>query len=218
MARALIARPFLIAWLLAAAVALGLCWYEILNLFPLSRGQSFEINRILLLNSVLPRAIVAVLSGAVFAADVALSEETTQVHVRVLEDRIYGRVAYRYSVENNSARSIIAVRVGDDAQRTRAQLRQPPFGWTDEKGLPIGSALAPDGWTVEAVREEDAPLWFVEWFASESDAALDIAPGEMRDGFSLIVFDQAPEYLTSHWTVVFDNGQRSSGKLERDAQ
>ena len=163
------------------------------------------------------RAIgVAVLSGAVLASDVAMSDETAQVHVRVAEDRVYGRVAYRYSVENNTARAIISIRVGEDAQRTRGQLRQPPFGWTDEKGLPIGSALAPDGWTVEAVREENARLWFVEWFTSESDDTLDIAPGEMRDGFSLIVFDPAPEYLTSHWTVVFDNGQRTSGKLERE--
>jgi len=162
------------------------------------------------------RAIgIAVLSGVVVASD-ARSDEAAQVHVRVVEDRIYGRVAYRYSVENNTGQSIIAVRIGEDAQRTRGQLRQPPYGWTDEKGLPIGSALAPDGWTVEAVREEDAHLWFIDWFTSESDETLDIAPGEMRDGFSLIVFDAAPEYLTSHWTVVFEDGRRVSGKLERE--
>ncbi len=80
----------------------------------------------------------------------------------------------------------------------------------------VPSALAPDGWTVEAIREEEEQLWYVEWFSSESDESLDIAPGEMRDGFSLIVFDAAPEYLTSDWTVVFDDGRRVSGKLERD--
>jgi hypothetical protein len=139
------------------------------------------------------------------------------VRVRVSEDRLYGRVAYRYSIENNtSTRSIVAFRVGEDAPRARAQLRQPPYGWTHDRGLPIGSALAPDGWSVEAVREDDEALWFVEWFAAEPDETLDIAPGEMRDAFSLIVFDGAPEYLTSDWTVVFDNGQRISGKLERD--
>ena len=135
--------------------------------------------------------------------------------MRVVEDRIYGRVAYRYSIENNSQRhSIVAFRLGEDTQAARAQLRQPPFGWTDEKGLPIGSAFAPDGWTVEAVREDDAALWFVEWFTSESDESLDVGPGQMRDGYSLVVFDTAPEYLTGSWTVVFDNGERVSGRLE----
>lgn len=158
------------------------------------------------------------MTGVVLAAGVARSaDEAGFVRVRAAEDRVYGRVAYRYSVENNSrARSIVAFRVGEDSRRTRAELRQPPYGWTDEKGLPMGSALAPDGWTVEAVREDDRQLWFVEWFTSEADETLDIAPGEMRDGFNLIVFDSAPEYLTSHWTVVFENGQRLSGQLERD--
>jgi hypothetical protein len=139
------------------------------------------------------------------------------VRVRAIEDRVYGRVAYRYVIENNSrAQSIVAFRIGEDAARSRAELPRPPYGWTDEKGLPIGSALAPDGWTVEAVREDDADRWVVEWFASDADEAIDIAPGEMRDGFSLIVFDSAPEYVLGHWTVVFSNGQRVSGQLERD--
>jgi len=156
---------------------------------------------------------VVVLAPAAFSA----GDERTDVRVRVIEDRIHGRVAYRYSIENNSStHSIVALRVGEDSRRVRAQLRQPPYGWTHERGLPIGSALAPDGWTVEAVREDDEALWFVEWFAAEADETLDIAPGEMRDGFSLIVFDAAPEYLTSSWTVVFDNGARASAQLERD--
>ena len=160
---------------------------------------------------------VAAIFSSVFAPGHVGAEERAGVRVRVTEDRMYGRVAYRYSIENNSStRSIVAFRVGEDARRTRAQLRQPPYGWTLERGLPIGSALAPDGWTVEAVREDDEALWFVEWFASEADETLDVAPGEMRDGFSLIVFDAAPEYLTSQWTVVFDNGQRATGQLERD--
>jgi hypothetical protein len=159
----------------------------------------------------------AILVGGVLSMGPTRAEEATPVRVRVIEDRIYGRVAYRYSIENNSQNaSVVAFRLGEDAQRTRAQLRQPPFGWSDEKGLPLGSAFAPDGWTVEAVREDDEPLWFVEWFTSESDETLDIAPGEMRDGFALVVFDAAPEYLTSSWTVVFDNGQRTSGTVERD--
>jgi hypothetical protein len=160
---------------------------------------------------------VTALSAIVLAPGRFSADERVDIHVRVAEDRMYGRVAYRYSIENNSAaHSIVAFRLGEDWHRTRAQLRQPPYGWTHERGLPIGSALAPDGWTVEAVREDNEALWFVEWVATEADETLDIAPGEMRDGFSLIVFDAAPEYLTSHWTVVFENGQRAFGKLEHD--
>jgi hypothetical protein len=166
----------------------------------------------------LRHACAAVVVAGIVAVPVTVrSRGTIPVRVRAIQDLIHGRVTYRYSIENNSRHSIVAFRVGEDPQRGRAQLRTPPFGWTDESGLPLGSALAPDGWTVEAVREDDAPLWFVDWFASESDDSLDISPGELRDGFSLIVFDPAPEYLTSSWTVVFDNGQRVSGALEKDS-
>ena len=160
---------------------------------------------------------VVLVVGAVADTRSLCGEEATPVRVRVAEDRVYGRVAYRYSIENNSrTHSIVGFRLGEDQQRTRGQLRQPPFGWSDDKGLPLGSAFAPDGWTVEAVREDDAPLWFVDWFTSESDESLDIAPGEMRDGFTLVVFDAAPDYLTSSWTVVFANGRRVCGRLEKD--
>ncbi len=162
-------------------------------------------------------ATAIALTGVLSASAVAPAQEPGAVRVNVAEDRVYGRVAYKYSVENNHrTRSIVALRIGEDGREERAELRQPPFGWSDEKGLPIGSAFAPDGWTVEAIREDEHDLWFVEWFSSDADETLEIAPGEMRDGFGLIVFDRAPEYLSSHWTVVFDDGGRLSGRIARD--
>jgi hypothetical protein len=153
--------------------------------------------------------------AVVLFAPVGRSEELARVRVRVSEHRLPGRVAYWYAVENDSrSGAIVALRIGEDARRGRAQLRRAPLGWSDDKGLPLGSALAPDGWTVEAVREDDAPLWFVDWFTDDTDDALDIAPGQMRDGFSLVLIDSAPEYLTASWTVVFDNGRRLSGTVE----
>ncbi|MFL5203517.1 MAG: iron chelate uptake ABC transporter family permease subunit, partial [Microvirga sp.] len=68
-------RPSVLAWHLTAAVAMGLCWYQVLNLFPLSGGQDFDLNRILLLNSVLPRAAVALLSGAALGLSGALLQQ-----------------------------------------------------------------------------------------------------------------------------------------------
>ncbi|MGH9345857.1 MAG: hypothetical protein ACRD26_01190 [Vicinamibacterales bacterium] len=172
------------------------------------------------MRSIRGHAIAAATACGILATVAATAgQQPRGVRVSAVEDRIYGRVAYRYAVENNSGtRSIVSFRIGEDDRRSRAELRQPPYGWTDEKGLPIGSAFAPDGWTVEAVREDEAQLWFVEWFTSEADDTLDIAPGEVRDGFSLIVFDSAPEYLTSHWTVVFDDGVRLSGRVEADTR
>jgi hypothetical protein len=165
-------------------------------------------------------AAVIVVAGVLLSSAVSThGRESDFVRVTAIEERAYGRVAYRYSVENNSrSRTIVSLRVGEDSGRPRAELRQPPYGWSDDKGLPIGSALAPDGWTVEAVREDEEQLWFVEWFTSETDETLDIAPGEMRDGFLVVLFDSAPEYLSSHWTVVFDNGERRSGRLEPDTR
>jgi iron complex transport system permease protein len=60
---------------MAAAVAMGLSWYQVVNLLPLSDGQGFELNRILLLNSVLPRAVVALLSGAALGLSGALLQQ-----------------------------------------------------------------------------------------------------------------------------------------------
>lgn len=166
------------------------------------------------------RTVVGVVATAalVVASGEALSEPQREfVRVTVAQGRVYGRAAYQYRVENNNRRrSIVAFRVGDDFRRSRAQLTLPPYGWTDERGLPIGSALAPDGWAVEAIRDEAAPLWFVEWFSSEDDESLDIAPGEMRDGFTVLVSDAAEAYATSQWTVVFDNGEHVTGRLERE--
>jgi ABC-type Fe3+-siderophore transport system permease subunit len=75
MVRAMTERPSALAWLLTAAVAMGLCWYQALNLFPLSGDQGFDLNRILLLNSVLPRAAVALLSGAALGLSGALLQQ-----------------------------------------------------------------------------------------------------------------------------------------------
>ncbi|QRM31668.1 Fe(3+)-hydroxamate ABC transporter permease FhuB [Microvirga sp. VF16] len=75
MVRAMVERPSAFAWLLATAVAMGLFWYQILNLFPLSGSQGFDLNRILLLNSVLPRAVVALLSGAALGLSGALLQQ-----------------------------------------------------------------------------------------------------------------------------------------------
>lgn len=75
MARAMIARPFALAWLVAAAVALALCWYQALKFLPSNGDQGFNLNRILLLNSVLPRAIVAILSGAALGLSGALLQQ-----------------------------------------------------------------------------------------------------------------------------------------------
>lgn len=179
-----------------------------------------ELATILAMPRIRAAVSVVAVTGAVLAAAAATyGQESDFVRVTAIEERAYGRVAYRYAVENNSrARAIVSFRIGEDSGPPRAELRQPPYGWTDEKGLPIGSALAPDGWTVEAVREDEEQLWFVEWFTSESDETLDIAPGEMRDGFIVVLFDSAPEYLSSHWTVVLDNGERRTGQLERDTR
>jgi ferric hydroxamate transport system permease protein len=75
MVRAMMERPSALAWLLAAAAAMGLCWYQALNLFPLPGDQGFNLNRILLLNSVLPRAVVALLSGAALGLSGALLQQ-----------------------------------------------------------------------------------------------------------------------------------------------
>lgn len=75
MVRVMAARPFALAWVLAAAIAVGLCWYQVVDLFLLSGGRGFDLNRILLLNSVLPRAVVALLSGAALGLSGAMLQQ-----------------------------------------------------------------------------------------------------------------------------------------------
>ena len=75
MVKALTQHPSTWAWILAVAMAAGLCAYQVLNLLPLSAGQSFDLNRILLFNSVLPRAAVALLAGAALGLSGALLQQ-----------------------------------------------------------------------------------------------------------------------------------------------
>ncbi|WP_230531515.1 Fe(3+)-hydroxamate ABC transporter permease FhuB [Microvirga roseola] len=60
-------------WILAAATAVALCGYHVLRLLPLS--ESFDLNRVVLLNSVLPRAAVALLAGAALGLSGALLQQ-----------------------------------------------------------------------------------------------------------------------------------------------
>ncbi|WP_247654637.1 MULTISPECIES: Fe(3+)-hydroxamate ABC transporter permease FhuB [Microvirga] len=69
-------RPFTLMWFVVFAAAVGLSGYQILCLFPLASGQSFDLNSILLFNSVLPRAVVALLSGAALGLSGALLQRT----------------------------------------------------------------------------------------------------------------------------------------------
>lgn len=75
MVRAIAGKPSMLAWSLAMTIAAGLCSYKILNLLPLSGVESFDLNRILLFNSVLPRAAVALLSGAALGLSGALLQQ-----------------------------------------------------------------------------------------------------------------------------------------------
>ena len=64
MVRTLASTPPALAWLLALAAAMGLCGYQIAGLLPLAGGSGIDFNSVILFNSVLPRAAVALLSGA----------------------------------------------------------------------------------------------------------------------------------------------------------
>ena len=75
MVRALTQHPSTWPWILALAMAAGLCAYQVLNLLPLSVAQGFDLNRILLFNSVLPRAAVALLAGAALGLSGALLQQ-----------------------------------------------------------------------------------------------------------------------------------------------
>ncbi len=75
MVRAIAGRPSIVAWSLSMIVAAGLCSYQVLDLFPLAGGQGLDLNRVLLLNSVLPRAVVALLSGAALGLSGALLQQ-----------------------------------------------------------------------------------------------------------------------------------------------
>jgi len=75
MVRTVTGRPSPLPWLFVATLAMALCSYQVLNLFPLSDAQGFGLNRILIINSVLPRAAVALLSGAALGLSGALLQQ-----------------------------------------------------------------------------------------------------------------------------------------------
>ena len=75
MIRAAHVRPIVLVLIAAACGALILSSYQVLGLLPLSGGPASELNRILLLDSVLPRAVVAILSGAALGLSGALLQQ-----------------------------------------------------------------------------------------------------------------------------------------------
>lgn len=60
-------------WIFAVAMAAGLCGYQIACLLPLA--DALDLNRVVLFNSILPRAVVALLSGATLGLSGALLQQ-----------------------------------------------------------------------------------------------------------------------------------------------
>ncbi|NBJ13820.1 Fe(3+)-hydroxamate ABC transporter permease FhuB [Microvirga sp. SYSU G3D207] len=73
MVRAHAPFPFQTLLIVAASASAGLCCYQIVRLLPLADAS--DLNRIILFNSVLPRAVVALLSGAALGLSGALLQQ-----------------------------------------------------------------------------------------------------------------------------------------------
>src|SRR3712207_2642453 len=75
MVRLVTERPASLAWILAGAAAMVLCWHQVQGMMPLTGHQGFDLQHVLLFNSVLPRAAVAILAGAALGLSGALLQQ-----------------------------------------------------------------------------------------------------------------------------------------------
>jgi hypothetical protein len=124
-------------------------------------------------------------------------------------------VAYLYTLVNHSGRPITSVWIGYDYFSGAFELTQPPVGWNSMDGLPAESAASPTGWHAEAFSEENSNFTRIDWSADESTATYDLLPEQTLEGFRVVVSVHLAEYLSAHWTVVFDDGTIESGLLQR---
>ena len=133
----------------------------------------------------------------------------------VYEQLSGSRASYHYRIDNMDAeRSIVQLWVGYDFWTDEVALTTPPAGWTEKFGIPAGSASSPIGWTVDAVRQEEASRYFVRWLSALNDPSKDIAPNQSSATFSVTLSARMVQYLTSRWVVFFDDGSVLDGRLE----
>jgi hypothetical protein len=152
--------------------------------------------------------LVILMSGKI-----GYSNVTPPVQVRVspinLDD---GKVKYRYSVINNSAHAVVALRVGFDYQHGVPELSVLPLGWDFATGLPQGSVTSPPGWEPMIVTQEESNYHFLKW-KSEGPAS-DIKTAQTLSGFSVTLPQADDRYETAHYDVILGDSTHVSAPLE----
>lgn len=135
------------------------------------------------------------------------------VEVTVSEIREVGGVRYSYRIDNHSARSVVALRIGFDYLHGVPELEQQPLGWNVIDGLPANSATSPTGWTVAVVSMEENPFIDIQWEAS-GGSQFDVRAGTNVGGFTVRVDRETAEYTTAHFDVILADSTHAYGTVQ----
>lgn len=150
---------------------------------------------------------VMLYSNEIVYAQAFLNDKVT---VKAQQTLANGKVNYQYQVINNSSKKIVEFAVGYDYYHSIAQLKVPPIGWTFESGIPQSSAKSPPNWQVDLITTMVSNKINLEW---RNNGLSDILPGQVASSFSVTVPAADNRYLTSHWTVFFDDSSIASSVL-----
>lgn len=160
------------------------------------------------------KRLATAIAIAVLGATPALATAST-VHVKVRKEVRPDGVVYHYRVFNSASLPIVGMAVGRDYSHGVKELQTTPVGWTFEEGTPSASTTSPSGWSPLLVTEEESEFHWFEWSVDDDHGAA-IAPGQVRDGFSVRLPTADSQYQNGHWTVVFADSVFASGALEPD--
>jgi hypothetical protein len=127
----------------------------------------------------------------------AISVAPVQVFVSKRVDGSY--IRYSYRVANGSAFPIKGLTIGYDRATGKAGLNVLPAGWSEDSGTPVGSYLAPTGWTFETTPSEEDSVGMDDWTTTDDSRA--ILGGQSSSDFSVLLQEADPPYETGSWTV-----------------
>lgn len=122
----------------------------------------------------------------------ASSRDEQLANVTVYAHTLDGKAAYTYTIENTGDRSIIGFSIGFDHYTGSSELN----------GVHPHEIVTPDSWQSRIISLEASPYYEVRWEPISGTANLE--PGNVKNGFTVVMDNPNSQLLNSHWTAIID--------------
>jgi hypothetical protein len=121
---------------------------------------------------------------------VAGSRDDAVANVSVYVSTADGRTAYTYTIENTGTKPILGFSVGFDHYTGTVEL----------SGDHPVEVVSPHLWESRIVTLEASPYYQIRWDRTAGVGGL--APGRVVTGFTIVMDNENPQLLDSHWTAI----------------